>query len=606
MKLKNLAMACLFSGLLFSCTDDISYQSEVELPTKPNWDANDIEDKTGYIALSLNVLDSGTGSTRATYDTGEAWEREIINFRVYVFKANGVIDTKAKEDEAEYVGYAEWKDPDYYGENEGMVYQQVKKYNCKVNDLLKTNILFPEETITGNYYAVVMANFNDDCYNYVDEALDADKKFSTLSNMTFDKTLNWISYDSRYQYFIRSGSMPKLTMTSAAYWQPGDNSSSKDPLLLVPIDLTKIQFVRNSELSTTYLSNAATFYIQRNVVKITLSEDSKGITEYTIDQGPNSGVKIELISARVSASNHNTKSFLFQNTSGLVESLNEISQQQNESVLSRFHSKVDNNFDQVNWAIDPNYDSEQTKDSYTNFRSGQTGLGLHDPSMPSPEFFLENTSEPNGMRIDWSTYFGFNVNYYIKNGSGTYDKNPMIFIFKGDETMYTEEILKAKIKKTYSDFKSLNLNILSNKRGKITDFINSVNPSSITVEDIAKVFNINPEEESCCCIIYSGMTYLVPIRHFTDEEMGNVYPNYDSEGKVIEYDSRHLGRYGVVRNHWYELKINSFRGPGYPNSSASFEYEDNHFDDLDLNSSAAISYSINLVNWTKHSQVEDF
>ena len=57
----------------------------------------------------------------------------------------------------------------------------------------------------------------------------------------------------------------------------------------------------------------------------------------------------------------------------------------------------------------------------------------------------------------------------------------------------------------------------------------------------------------------NGATYYYTslIRHFSNEET-----QWDN-GEGYN-DNDHLGRYGVVRNTWYQMKINSISGPGEP------------------------------------------
>lgn len=57
--------------------------------------------------------------------------------------------------------------------------------------------------------------------------------------------------------------------------------------------------------------------------------------------------------------------------------------------------------------------------------------------------------------------------------------------------------------------------------------------------------------------------YEIFIRHFTDEEggYGSASAPWIKEG---EYEAKHLGRYGVVRNNWYTVTINSIKQPGEP------------------------------------------
>lgn len=57
--------------------------------------------------------------------------------------------------------------------------------------------------------------------------------------------------------------------------------------------------------------------------------------------------------------------------------------------------------------------------------------------------------------------------------------------------------------------------------------------------------------------------YEIFIRHFTDEEggYGSASAPWIKEG---DYEPEHLGRYGVVRNNWYTVTINSIKQPGEP------------------------------------------
>lgn len=57
--------------------------------------------------------------------------------------------------------------------------------------------------------------------------------------------------------------------------------------------------------------------------------------------------------------------------------------------------------------------------------------------------------------------------------------------------------------------------------------------------------------------------YEIFIRHFTDEE-GGYAPADGPWVKEGDYTEAQLGRYGVVRNNWYTVTINSIKQPGEP------------------------------------------
>lgn len=84
--------------------------------------------------------------------------------------------------------------------------------------------------------------------------------------------------------------------------------------------------------------------------------------------------------------------------------------------------------------------------------------------------------------------------------------------------------------------------------------------------------------------------YTIPVKHFTDI----VY----TPGETIS-DETHLGRYGVVRNNWYEININSVSGPGEP--VIPTPDPDQPVD----KQKGYIQCEINVLSWAKHSQNVD-
>jgi hypothetical protein len=102
--------------------------------------------------------------------------------------------------------------------------------------------------------------------------------------------------------------------------------------------------------------------------------------------------------------------------------------------------------------------------------------------------------------------------------------------------------------------------------------------------------------------------YAVRIKHFGDTDTpwnvegqgvtagGNslIYPNPSAGAN----DGWFLGRYGVVRNNWYDISVNSIQTLG----DATIPAFTNDPDDVLEN---YISVSINVLSWSKHSQSAD-
>lgn len=93
-----------------------------------------------------------------------------------------------------------------------------------------------------------------------------------------------------------------------------------------------------------------------------------------------------------------------------------------------------------------------------------------------------------------------------------------------------------------------------------------------------------------------GVTYYYAtvIRHFDESEapLGGV--SITSADNYAEAD--HLGRYGVLRNNWYELTINSVSGPGEP------EIPDGGGTNPPDKTASYINCEINVLSWTMRSQ----
>ena len=83
--------------------------------------------------------------------------------------------------------------------------------------------------------------------------------------------------------------------------------------------------------------------------------------------------------------------------------------------------------------------------------------------------------------------------------------------------------------------------------------------------------------------------YATAIRHFNDDET----PWTSGEA----YGIQHLGRYGVVRNNWYEVNINSISGPGEPEIVEPGGPDDK--------AEGYIRAEINVLSWAKRSQNVD-
>lgn len=83
-------------------------------------------------------------------------------------------------------------------------------------------------------------------------------------------------------------------------------------------------------------------------------------------------------------------------------------------------------------------------------------------------------------------------------------------------------------------------------------------------------------------------------------EYGSVRPTPSTiyPGDEATRANNYLGRYGVVRNNWYDISVNKIQTLGDATTPALSNTPDDVLEDY-------ISVSINVLSWSKHSQGAD-
>lgn len=105
-------------------------------------------------------------------------------------------------------------------------------------------------------------------------------------------------------------------------------------------------------------------------------------------------------------------------------------------------------------------------------------------------------------------------------------------------------------------------------------------------EAIKKALTDNPPT-----VYYKGYCYyVVPIRHFAKDEVA------DYTGG--EYQPNHLGRYGIVRNNYYQITINDITQPGEPITDPTVDPST----DKDDETNYWINVSIKVLSWKVRTQ----
>ena len=357
--------------------------------------------------------------------------------------------------------------------------------------------------------------------------------------------------------------------------------------------------------------NAATdIYVERGLAKVTLGESTT--TEKPVTSDTYQGDKVTISKWVLDVTNQ--KAYPIHNVDGLTTDYPEI--WKNDATATAAPSTqrfVDNSkaiAKRVYWGKDPNYDNKDLRKTdaagktarETDFNYVKNADVTVEPSKPL--YCLENTFNLANMMQGQTTRVVFKAKYTPKDftdGDTFYKIGKNTAIWK--EADLVKEI-KAAVASVFSgvttDKITVNLDAEDNKiTAAGTHYITKDNITVTGVETITdeniKAINTQlglKETDKVGISTYAGgeSYYVARIKHFGDELTPWSSGGYGSDNLSF------LGRYGMLRNNWYELTVSSVSGPGYPSVP---EVKPNTPDDED---DKYISVSVKILKWAKRSQ----
>lgn len=253
-------------------------------------------------------------------------------------------------------------------------------------------------------------------------------------------------------------------------------------------------------------------------------------------------------------------------------------------------------WNRIYWAIDNNYDATATDFNVYNETNKPEdkswgGYSTSTTTGIAPQYCLENTAHAADVKDNNTTAVLIKATYWVEG----FDDDDKSFFMIGDDaaTVNTSDFLK-RIEEKLS-VSSGSLSIKTNVDGGYYE--SAVNTEGVS--GLRSLIEGIPENEGGTN--YDNMLadlgtiryykdggcyyYAVPIKHFNDITK--------PEGEIT--DANFLGAYGVVRNNWYQITINSVSGPGAPGvtdpGEGGVEDEEGY-----------IECSINILSWAKRTQ----
>lgn len=330
-------------------------------------------------------------------------------------------------------------------------------------------------------------------------------------------------------------------------------------------------------------------YVERAVAKTTVKVDTNSGTALKVEDGDFAGATVEFESWLLNTTNKVT--YLVRNVADWEEWAHyTMPTGATAGSGNRFFGN-DAAFYRVYWAIDPNYESKDD----TNLSTYQAGASLSWPESnidnnvtasgsEHPQYCLENTTSGSNMLETELTGVLFKAKFTpdgVTDGSN-------FFMLANKSEIYTEENF-VNLVNTILGAGTITTSDISGEGGTYTTQKTVAEWLGITEENaqnLLKDSRIGGDikfYKGGVCYYYSAF-----IKHFGDDLTPFTSGTYK--------DADHLGRYGVVRNNWYELNITKVTGPGSP------EIPEPDDDKTPDDTESWIRCAINVLSWAKRSQ----
>lgn len=589
MKIKHLFGLAVIAAMTASCS------SNEDLGTAgPGTGTN--EAGVGYATFTINL--PSVSGTRA--DAGGAEMNEGTKEEYAVKSATALIFQKYGSDEGSYkfvesvdlpTAAADWTDDTKDG-----ITTTSKKLVAKLTNVDTKN----------QYYVLVLLNNNK---------TDGVKVALPTVGQSYNE---WNSK-------ILTPSVPDLTplVTDLAasgdfYMANAPLNGTASPTTLVNIDKENIYPTKEKAEKGT---SAATVYVERGVAKMTVADPG---TKTVKDKATTVDTKSEVTFNNWALDITNNKTYAVHNIDGLKSDFGDI-----------WKTDPSNRFigtnNRVYWGKDPNYDNTDLKltDKDTerqaefNFITATSEINkdFTKGDIIKPVYCLENTFNLENMYQGQTTRVIFKAKYAPKDADSKSlaEKDGTFYTIGNMTTILNEDKLKKALddaatsvlpsgyKVDYTNLKTAGSHVITLADIKDADgAILDAGPSSTgkTGTEIVKAINDKlgltdgggrDEAKVGINTYLEGATYYIArVKHFGDAK--TPWSSGESYGTD---NNKYLGRYGMLRNNWYELTVGNVYGPGYPGVppvDPTLPDDENE---------KYLSVSVKILSWAKRSQSVD-
>lgn len=566
------AVGMMLATLFFvACSDNIN--------TEEGMNTGDGSGSTdGYVKVSINMPTTSSNSrAMGNYQDGVKSEYQVNNALIVFFGGEN-------EQNATFLNAYPLELGDMKNDNN----------NEQVTTTSEVCILEAPSVPTGtNLYALAVINPNGilsiDGENNL--LLDGSPAFSENNNTVkalqnkIEKTVSDFistSENEKASFFMTNAPLSDKSASS-------ENKAEAKATTLVKVKVYKTEADAKAENAV-----ADPIFVERIVAKVSM-EISSSIKAENSDNTINvsagniyNGDQVTLDGWVLNATNKSTK--LVRDVSGLSQWVTYDSG--NSRFLASGEVKKDARVYRIFWAIDNNYDSKYDADDFTIYANSTSNIPWNTSwdEDKNGEYCLENTFSTAHQRKNETT------SVLIK---GTYKRSEeatakSFFIVGNNGELLTEQEFIEKVKSA-ANLTGNNIIMNADAQGgyynmadgkKLNELLNVESDDAAKLQDVITALGTVKYYRDGATYYYTTL-----IKHFGESET----PWEPGESYTEE---KHLGRYGVVRNTWYQLSIDGISGPGEP------EIPDLP-DEPDDTVEGYIKVSVNILSWAVRTQGVD-
>ena len=565
-----------FFGLAVIAAMTASCSSNNDLVNGGNG-SGEVENGTAYASFKINL--PTTSGTRAagepTFDKGDANEYKVNDATLLLFKKDATTGKYQFKESVDLGNMEPWTS----SSTEGIT--TTAKLTAKITKA--------EVGSNKGYYALIILNNNSKTAAKITEPTDGQTYADWSKNADNATVANYLKHDNGF------------FMANAPKYVAG-----------APETLVEIKNIYASKQEAEN-STATTVYVERGLAKVSLASGSEN-KSVTIDGGNYNDDKVAITGWTLDVTNN--KTYPVHVTDELWEDIWKTAATTaatNGATMDRFHDTKLTEFQRVYWGLDPNYKKEfatveACEDEFTMAKTSDFKTG---EEAKKAQYCLENTFDIAHMVQGQTTRVLFSAKYQpngFKPGETFYKMGNSSQLWNAKKV---EDQIKAKAMEVLSEADETKVTVTLAAEGNdmtkagvhlvaaanITYGTTALAPEKVDQINAKLGFKKATETDATVGLstFESGVSYYIArVKHFNELTPWNA-----GDATYADNNINWLGRYGVLRNNWYELTVNSVSGPGYPDIPKVKPT------DPDDENSQYINVSVKILDWAKRSQSVD-